>query len=36
MTDWQFFSMELLCILASILVISALPLLLKQIPVRKS
>jgi hypothetical protein len=36
MTDWQFFSMELICILASILVISALPLLLKQIPVRKS
>jgi uncharacterized membrane protein len=36
MTDWQFFSMELLCILAGVLIVSALPLLLKQLPVRKS
>jgi hypothetical protein len=36
MTDWQFFSMELLCILAGVLVVSTLPLLLKQLPVRKS
>jgi hypothetical protein len=35
-TNWQLFSLELLCIIAGVLVVSALPLLLKQLSDRNS